>query len=79
MQKYLTIILILSLYSCGGDDSTNPQTIDHYSEDLQFLNELSSSNGKTVEYFSDFIDNVLFDSSGSKFYRIKKNYKLSKH
>ena len=74
MQKNLTIILILSLYSCGGDNSTNPQTIDHYSEDLQFLNELSSSNGKTVEYFSDFIDNVLFDSSGSKFYRIKKMY-----
>ena len=74
MQKYLTIILILSLYSCGGYDSTNPQTIDHYSEDLQFLSELSSSNGKTVEYFSDFIDNVLFDSSGSKFYRIKKMY-----
>ena len=74
MQKYLTIILILSLYSCGGDDSTNPQTIDHYSEDLQFLNELSGSNGKTVEYFSDFIDNVLFDSSGYKSYRIKKMY-----
>ena len=63
MQKYLTIILILSLYSCGGDDSTNPQTIDHYSEDLQFLNELSISNDKSVEDFSDFIDNVLFDSS----------------
>jgi len=74
MQKNLTIILILSLYSCGGDNSTNPQTIDHYSEDLQFLNELSSSNGKTVEYFSDFIENVLFDSSGYQSYRIKKMY-----
>ena len=74
MQKNLTIILVILLYSCGGDEPTSPQIIDYYSEDNQFLEELSSSNGKTVEYLSDFIENVLFDSSGSKFYRIKKMY-----
>ena len=37
MQKNLTIILILSLYSCGGVDSTNPQTIDHLLT-MSFLN-----------------------------------------
>ena len=74
MQKNLTIILVILLYSCGGDTSTNPQIIDYYSEDSQFLDELSISNGKSVEYFSDFIENVLFDSSGYKSYRIKKMY-----
>ena len=74
MQKNLTIILMIILYSCGGDSSTSPQTIDHYSEDLQFLNDLSSSNGKSVEYFSDFIENILYDSSGYRSYRIKKMY-----
>ena len=74
MQKKLTIILMIIFYSCGGDTSTNPQIIDYYSEDNQFLDELSISNGKTVEDLSDFIDNVLFDSSGYKSYRIKKMY-----
>ncbi len=74
MQKHLTIILIILLYSCGGDEPTSPPIIDYYSEDNQFLEELSISNGKSVEYFSDFIDNVLFDSSGYKSYRIKKMY-----
>jgi len=74
MQKFLTIILMILLYSCGGDEPTSPQIIDYYSEDNQFLEELSISNGKSVEYFSDFIENVLFDSSGYKSYRIKKMY-----
>ena len=74
MQKNLTIILMIILYSCGGDSSTSPQTIDHYSEDLQFLNDLSNSNGKSVEYYSDFIENILYDSSGYRSYRIKKMY-----
>ena len=51
MQKHLTIILIILLYSCGDDESTNPQIIDYYSEDSHFLDELSISNGKTVEDF----------------------------
>ena len=74
MQKNLSMIFIFVMYSCGENSSTSPQIIDHYSEDLQFLNDLSSSNGKSVEYFSDFIENILYDSSGYRTYRIKKMY-----
>ena len=74
MQKYLTIILIFILYSCGGDETTSPSTIEYYSEDQKFLEDISSINGETIEFFVDFINNVVYDSSGYKSYRIKKLY-----
>ena len=74
MQRKLTYILFLLLYSCGSDSTTNPQNIDYYSDDRKFLNEISNSNGKSLDNLINFIENTVYDSSGYKTYRIKKLY-----
>tara|TARA_B100001250_G_scaffold399820_1_gene409624 strand:+ start:108 stop:1097 length:990 start_codon:yes stop_codon:yes gene_type:complete len=48
--------------------------IDYYSEDSKFLNDISNSNGKSLNFFTDLIEKVVYDSSGYKTYRIKKMY-----
>ena len=46
MQKNLTIILIILLYSCGGDESTNPSGESKYhSNDEAFLSQLVEISG----------------------------------
>ena len=40
MQKHLTIIHIILLYSCGDDSSTNSLSIDYYTDDQQFIDNL---------------------------------------
>ena len=45
MKKILTIILIILLYSCGGDSpSTPPPSIDYHTDDQQFIDNLVLSN-----------------------------------
>ena len=76
MQKYLTIILILSLYSCGEDSPiTPPPSIDYHTNDQQFIDNLvllnnSIENENIIDRITatDFID----DSTGSKYYKIKQ-------
>jgi Leucine-rich repeat (LRR) protein len=75
MQKNLTIILIILLYSCGDDSSTNPPSIDYYTDDQQFIDNLvllnnSIENENVIERITatDFIDG----STGSKYYKIKQ-------
>ena len=75
MQKNLTIILIILLYSCGDDSSTNPPSIDYHTDDQQFIDNLvllnnSIENEDVIDRITttDFID----DNTGSKYYKIKQ-------
>ena len=76
MQKNLTIILVILLYSCGGDSPiTSPPSIDYYTDDQQFIDNLvllnnSIENENVIERITatDFIDG----STGSKYYKIKQ-------
>jgi Leucine-rich repeat (LRR) protein len=75
MQKHLTIILIILLYSCGDDSSTNPPSIDYHTDDQQFIDNLvllnnSIENEDVIDRITttDFID----DNTGSKYYKIKQ-------
>jgi len=75
MQKPLTIVLVILLYSCGDDSSTNPPSIDYHTDDQQFIDNLvllnnSIENEDVIDRITtiDFID----DSTGSKYYKIKQ-------
>ena len=76
MQKNLTIILVILLYSCGGDSPiTSPPSIDYYTDDQQFIDDLvllnnSIENENVIDRITttDFID----DSTGSQYYKIKQ-------
>ena len=77
MQKNLTIIIIvILLYSCGGDSPiTPPPSIEYHTNDQQFIDNLvllnnSIANEDVIDRITtiDFID----DSTGSKYYKIKQ-------
>ncbi|HIB14688.1 MAG TPA: hypothetical protein EYO19_04435, partial [Candidatus Marinimicrobia bacterium] len=76
MQKNLTIILVILLYSCGEDSPiTPPPSIDYHTNDQQFIDNLvllnnSIENEDVIDRITttDFID----DSTGSKYYKIKQ-------
>ena len=75
MQKHLTIILIILLYSCGEDSPTNPPSIDYHTDDQQFIDNLVLSNNSIEN--EDVIDRItttdfIDDSTGSKYYKIKQ-------
>ena len=76
MQKNLSIILIILLYSCGDDGPNNPSSsIDYHTDDQLFIDNLvllnnSIENEDVIDRITtiDFID----DSTGSKYYKIKQ-------
>ena len=76
MQKNLTIILVILLYSCGGDSPiTPPPSIDYHTNDQQFIDNLVLSNNSIEN--EDVIDRItttdfIDDSTGSKYYKIKQ-------
>ena len=76
MQKNLTIILVILLYSCGGDSPiTPPPSIDYHTDDQQFIDNLVLSNNSIEN--EDVIDRItttdfIDDSTGSKYYKIKQ-------
>ena len=74
MNRKIIYFLFLLFYYCGTDSSTNSLSIDYYTEDSKFLKDISNSNGKSIDFFTDFIEKVIYDSSGYKTYRIKKMY-----
>ena len=74
MKKKLLIILIL-LYSCGEETPTSPASINYFSDDLEFINDIVDLNNNISS------DAVIFagvtvtdyeDSTGSQYYKIKK-------
>jgi|GEM_PF-2427478 len=75
MQKYLTIILIILLYSCGVDSVTNPPIIDFHTDDQNFINDLASVNSMLdTETIENGITKIEVDTEGVKFFKIKKLY-----
>ena len=76
MQKNLTIILIILLYSCGDDGPiTPPPSIDYHTDDQQFIDNLVLSNNSIEN--EDVVDRItttdfIDDSTGSKYYKIKQ-------
>ena len=75
MQKSLTIILIILLFSCGDDSSTNSPSIDYYPDDQEFIDKLIELNDITVEDLGDdIIKNVKIDSGNVNYYKIEKLY-----
>ena len=77
MQKNLTIILVILLYSCVGDSPITPHlSIDYHTDDQQFIDELANSNQITnTETIIDRITTVEeVDSVNISYYRIKKLY-----
>jgi Leucine-rich repeat (LRR) protein len=74
MQKNLTIILVILLYSCGGDSPiTPPPSIDYYTDDQQFIDELADANGiANTATIKDGITPVEVDSGSISYYMIEK-------
>ncbi len=77
MQKNLTIILVILLYSCGDDSSTNPSSpsIDYHTDDQLFIDNLVLLNNSIEN--EDVIDRIppidfTHDNTGSKYYKIKQ-------
>ena len=75
MQKNLTIILVILLYSCGDDSSTNPPSIEYHTDDQNFINDLASVNSMLdTETIENGITKIEVDTEGVKFFKIKKLY-----
>ena len=74
MSRKFIYFVLLFFYYCGVDSSTNTPVIDYHLDDSKFLNDMSISNNKSIDFFNDFIDKVVYDSSGYETYRIKKIY-----
>ena len=71
MQKNLTIILMILLYSCGGDDSTSPSNESKYhSNDEAFLSQLIESGGIERDTLINRITVESVEISGEEYDRI---------
>jgi len=73
MQKKLTIILVIILYSCGGDSPITPPPINYHTDDQQFIDELADANGiANTATIKDGITPVEVDSGSISYYMIEK-------
>ena len=71
MQKNLTIILMIILYSCGGDDSTSPPSESKYhSNDEAFLSQLIEISGIERDTLINRITSEFVEISGEEYKRI---------
>jgi len=61
MQKFLTIILIILLYSCGDNSSTNPPAIDYHADDNSFITELVNSNAIEMDSLNSRLTTIISD------------------
>ena len=63
MKKNLTIILVILLYSCGGDSPTNPSSpsIDYHADDNSFITELVNSNAIEMDSLNSRITTITTD------------------
>ena len=63
MQKNLTIILVILLYSCGDDSSTNPSSpsIDYHTDDNSFITELVNFNAIEMDSLNSRITTITTD------------------
>ena len=73
MQKNLTIILIILLYSCGGDEFTNPSVESKFhSNDEAFLSQLVEISGIERDTLMNRITVEAVEISGEEYDRIIK-------
>ena len=71
MQKNLTIILVILLYSCGWDESTNPSVESQYhSNDEDFLSQLVEISGIERDTLINRITAEAVNISGEEYDRI---------
>jgi len=71
MQKNLTIILVILLYSCGGDDSVSPSSESKYhSNDEAFLSQLIEISGIERDTLINRITSEFIEISGEEYKRI---------
>ena len=71
MQKNLTIILMIILYSCRGDDSTSPPSEPKYhSNDEAFLSQLIDISGIERDTLINRITSEFVEISGEEYKRI---------
>ena len=74
MKRNLLLLFFLLLYSCGGGNSpTQPPSINYYTADQTFIDDLVEMNEISIE---DITDNrmakVEIDSGSISYYKIKK-------
>ena len=75
MKRNLTLLFSILLYSCGDDSTTSSPSIDFYSNDQIFINDLAAVNGiSDSEIINDRITTIGIDSSGVTLYKIRKLY-----
>jgi Leucine-rich repeat (LRR) protein len=75
MNKILILSFIILFYSCGVDNSTNPSSIEYYSDDQQFIDDLIRDNNTlSEELLEERIVKVEIDSGIISYYRIEKLY-----
>ena len=71
MQKNLTIILVILLYSCGGDESINPSGESKYhSNDEAFLSQLTEVSGIERDTLINRVTVEAVEISGEEYDRI---------
>jgi len=71
MQKNLTIILVILLYSCGGDESINPSGESKFhSNDEAFLSQLAEISGIERDTLVNRITVEAVEISGEEYDRI---------
>ncbi len=71
MQKNLTIVLMMVMYSCGGDESTSPSNdAQYHSDDEAFLSQLIDVSGIERDSLTNRITVESVEISGNNYDRI---------
>ena len=75
MKRNLLLLFFLLLYSCGGGNSpTQPPSINYYTADQTFIDDLVNLNISLSadEITSGITTTDFIDTTGSKYYKIKE-------
>ena len=72
MKRNLLLLFPLFLFSCGGNSSTQPSSINYYTDDQTFIDDLVNVNISlsTDEVTSGITTTDFIDTTGSKYYKI---------
>ena len=75
MKRNLLLLIFICLYSCGdGSSPTKPSSINYYTSDQIFIDELVFLNDSlsTDEIITGITKTNFIDTTGSKYYKIKE-------
>lgn len=72
MKIIITLLFLFLLYSCRDSSTTSPPSINYYTDDQQFIDDLVAVNELTEEAIIDRITPVEIDSVSIRYYQIKE-------